>query len=300
MYRIALFGEVLADIFPDQTILGGAPYNVTRHLRAFKEHPVLISRAGNDRLKTQLFDELSRLEIDASGVQLDTTYPTGQVFVHIENDEHHFDIQTNQAYDYINADNAMGVMSAMSPNIFYFGTLAQRSDVSSTTLQSILNNTSNQRFLDVNLRAPWYNKATIEQALTHADIVKVNEDELLVIATLLGNKVKKVRPFSLQLMQKFNLTTLYVTCGSEGAWVISNNGEKSQANGLALDALLVDTVGAGDAFSAVTILGSLHDWSVKITLDRANAFASAVCQIRGAAPKTSDFYLPFINSWGLG
>lgn len=300
MHHIALFGEVLADCFPGQTILGGAPYNVTRHLRAFLEQPVLISRTGNDRLRTQLFDELSQLTIDASGIQLDNTYPTGQVIVHIKSDVHHFDIQPNQAYDYINAHEALRVISSASPSILYFGTLAQRNMVSSTALNNIFNNTPIPRFLDINLRAPWYNKVVIEHALTHADIVKVNEDELSIIATLFKSKALEMQHFALQLIERFNLSMLYVTCGERGAWVLSKAGEKSQVNGLAIGSDLVDTVGAGDAFSAVTILGILHNWSIKATLDKANTFASAICQIRGAAPATTDFYLPYINSWDLG
>lgn len=294
MHHIVLFGEVLADIFPGQAILGGAPYNVTRHLHAFHQLPLLISRTGNDPLNERLFSEFSRLGINQVGIQIDTEYPTGQVTVNIKDETHYFNIRPNQAYDYINAQEAAVIATSTSPSIIYFGTLAQRTDVSSAALNSILNNTSAPRFLDINLRTPWYNKAIIEYSLCNADFVKASEEELRVIAALFTPKSKHLKDVALCLIQKFNLTTLFVTCGENGAWALSRTGEYYQVPGRRLNAALIDTVGAGDAFSAVCILGFLYQWPVEETISKANNFAADICKVRGAAPETTEVYLPFL------
>jgi len=270
MYRIALFGEVLADIFPNETILGGAPYNVTRHLRALQQNPILISRVGHDSLQKRLFQELELLDVDTSGIQFDDEKPTGQVTVNIENNHHHFDIRADQAYDYIDLSTASATVERHQPDIIYFGTLAQRQPISNNTLKTLLANTDCTTFLDINLRSPWYNKATIEHALLAADIVKINDDELANISAL------------------FEL--LYVTAGEAGAWAYTQADEQYQIKGQVLGNTLVDTVGAGDAFSAVCLLGHLSEWSIEKILLVANRLAAGICQVRGAVPDTNDCY----------
>jgi fructokinase len=290
-FTIAIFGEILADIFADSTVLGGAPYNVARHLRALQQHPLLISRVGNDPLKATLFSELAKLDIDQSAIQLDSTYPTGQVIVHMENSEHRFEIEPNQAYDHIHPTNLI-----TQPDIAYFGTLAQRSAKSSLALDAFLNNVKCPRFLDINLRAPWYNKDTIQRALLRAEIVKTNEEELKIICDMFEPVCSNDKDRALFLLKKFALQYLFVTCGEHGAWVLSEKGEE-KAKGQALNSALIDTVGAGDAFSAICMVGFLHGWPMQKILTRASTFASALCTVQGAAPETHDFYLPYIESW---
>lgn len=289
-HHITLFGEVLADVFLDQTILGGAPYNVTRHLQAFQQHPVLISKVGNDSLKEKLFTELSKLKINVSSIQIDEAYPTGQVTVTIENGVHHFDICLDQAYDYIEVNQMVASTKSTRPDIIYFGTLAQRNTVSKAALKTLLTGASCTKFLDINLRAPWYNRETIAFSLLNADIVKVSDEELSVVAKLFTPNISKLEDIAFSLIEQFGLTTLYITCGEDGAWAFSIKGESFQVRSQALGPLLVDTVGAGDAFSAIAILGILYGWSVKKTLYKADGFAKDVCKIRGAAPDKVSFY----------
>ena len=290
-FSIAIFGEVLADIFPNATVLGGAPYNVARHLRAFQQHPLLISRVGNDALKEALFSELIKRDINPSGIQLDPVYPTGQVTVHTESGAHHFEIKPDQAYDHIHPHTLV-----TQPDIAYFGTLAQRSSESSLALDVFLSDAKCPRFLDVNLRSPWYNKDTIQRALLRAEIVKTNEEELKILCDMFEPACSNDKDRALFLLKKFALQHLFVTCGEHGAWVLSDNGEE-KAEGQSLNSALIDTVGAGDAFSAICMVGFLHSWPMQKTLSRAGTFASALCTIQGAAPETHDFYLPYIESW---
>ncbi len=296
-FTIAIFGEVLADIFPDATVLGGAPYNVARHLRAFQQHPVLISRVGNDALKKMLFDELSALDIDQSGIQLDSIYPTGQVTVHIENGGHRFEIEPDQAYDHIHTGMAHLTTLANQPDLAYFGTLAQRGIQSRLALDTFLSGAKCPRFLDINLRAPWYNKHMIRRSLLRTEIVKINEEELVIVCDMFAPALASDKERALFLIKKFDLKHVFVTCGEHGAWVLSSNGEETSVAVPVLTTPIIDTVGAGDAFAAVCMLGLLHDWNMEQMLTRASIFASAICTIRGAAPETHAFYLPYIESW---
>ncbi len=297
MASIVLFGEVLADIFPDKTVMGGAPYNVTRHLRALQQNPTLISRAGHDSLKDTLLQELATLDINTTGIQFDKTKPTGQVTVNMSAGHHQFDILADQAYDYIALSPSTTVLAHQKPDIIYFGTLAQRNPVSSNTLKTLLAQTSCTTFLDLNLRAPWYNKTTIAQSLLAANIVKMNDEELALLSTLFELNFTQHQAIANYLIQAFNITTLYVTCGKAGAWAYTQSGQQLQVAGKALDGSLVDTVGAGDAFSAVCLVGHLHDWPLKKTLDAANSLATDLCKVRGAAPKTNHCYSALIRQY---
>lgn len=296
---IGIFGEVLADIFPDETVLGGAPFNVARHLQAFGLHPVMITRTGHDALRTQLLQEMLRLKMDVSGLQIDATYPTGQVKVNITDDGHSFEILENQAYDHIHAGITHMVTMSLKPEMVYFGTLAQRNMPSRLALDKFLEDGKCPRFLDLNLRAPFYNKHTIKRSLLRSDIVKLNEEELDIIAQCFKIESPDAQAQARQLATAFNIQRIIVTAGAKGAWMLVNK-KLIQTEAIASDAIkLVDTVGAGDAFSAVCIMGNLLGWDDALMLARANAFAGAVCGIRGGAPTDTGFYTAFIEDWGL-
>jgi fructokinase len=297
---IGIFGEVLADIFPDKTVLGGAPFNVARHLQAFGLRPVMITRIGQDILSSELLQEMHRLKMDVSGVQIDAIYPTGQVKVHLTEDGgHRFDILQDQAYDHIQAEIVHIVTMLLKPDLVYFGTLAQRSMPSRLALDAFLADGECPRFLDVNLRAPFYNKDTIRRALMRSDIVKLNEEELLIVAKYFNIDAPSAHEKASQLLAEFNIQQMIVTAGEKGAWMVNKNGIIKSDLETTAKTLLVDTVGAGDAFSAVCVLGHGLNWDHVTTLNRANQFATAICSIRGGAPVDISFYTPFILEWNL-
>ena len=294
---VALFGEVLADVFPDQSILGGAPFNVARHLKAFGLHPVIITRTGNDALRDDLLKEMNRLGLDVSGVQRDSNYPTGQVKVHLEDAGHRFEIMQDQAYDHIHAGKTHMMTLSLKPELAYFGTLAQRGMESRLALDKFLSAVRCPRFLDINLRKPWYNKHTIRRSLLRSDIVKMNEDELDIVAKYFKLNGETLQASALNLFRQFGLQQLLVTSGESGAWQINQKKELIKTEPVQLAQPLVDTVGAGDAFAAVFIIGLLSHWPAFVTLQRANQFAAALCTVRGGAPQQLDFYTPFKQEW---
>jgi fructokinase len=296
---VVLFGEVLADVFPDRSVLGGAPFNVACHLKAFGQHPVLITRLGEDALRDEVMNAMARKELDTLGVQFDKHYPTGQVKVHLEEGGHRFEILPMQAYDCIHPGVARLTLLAAHPSLVYFGTLAQRHGVSRQALKTLLRATQAAKFLDINLRAPWYEKKTVRHALQFADTVKLNDAELGELAGMFGLRGRDAREQARGLMDQFDLEQLLVTCGDAGAWQMDRDGNQSEAGAKGAAIRLVDTVGAGDGFASVFILGTLCGWPIVKTLERANAFAASICEIRGAVPEQMSFYEPFKEAWGV-
>lgn len=296
---VAIFGEVLADVFPDRSVLGGAPFNVARHLRAFGLNPVLISRLGNDGLRDQVLDVMTKSGMEILGIQTDNSHQTGQVNVRMESDGHHFEILPLQAYDFIHPTVARMTMLSVRPAMVYFGTLAQRHETSRSALKSVLRGTQAEKFLDINLRAPWYDQKILRKSLQNADIVKLNDEELVMLAELFALQGKTEDDRILDLLNQFNLRRAIVTCGGQGAWHMDRDGKKLDAPVTKPLAQIVDTVGAGDGFASVCILGALMDWPVTATLERAVEFSGAVCGIRGAVPDYDDFYEPYTRGWRL-
>lgn len=296
---VVLFGEVLADVFPDRTVLGGAPFNVAYHLRHFGQNPVLVSRLGHDALREQVLETMGQAGMVTAGMQCDMNRPTGQVMVHMDETGHRFDILPQQAYDFIHP--AVARMTALSthPVMVYYGTMAQRHEISRRALKSLLRSTDALRFLDVNLRAPWYDGGTLRQSLQNANIVKLNDAELFELAGMFGLPAGDPQDQARELLARFDLDQVIVTCGAAGAWQVDRDGATVQAEPASPAGEMVDTVGAGDGFAAVTLLGRLLNWPAALAMERANAFAAAICGIRGAIPGDAGFYRPYTEGWNL-
>jgi fructokinase len=294
---IAFFGEILADVFPDRSVLGGAPFNAARHFQAFGHKPRMVTRIGNDTLGQELLDAMKDLGMDTTDVQRDAEHPTGQVKVHIESSGHRFEILPDQAYDHIRPDEL--IVTTEPPDMIYFGTLAQRCPQSRYALDIFLANNKSPRFLDINLRQPWYDLNTIERSLVLANQLKINDEELAIVARMLNLKADHPELQAAALLENFDLDVVLVTCGASGAWVLERGHDLLRAPSKATIPL-ADTVGAGDAFASVYMLGRLCGWPMQTTLARANDFAGAVCAIRGAAPEEAEpFYAPFKLEWKL-
>jgi len=296
---ILLFGEILADVFPDRAVLGGAPFNVARHLAAFGQRPLMLSRLGDDALGVRALGSMEDRGMDISGVQIDPKLPTGRVQVHIDNGGHRFEILPRQAYDLIDPASAAVAAKAATPGLIYFGTLSQRHHVSRQALALVLQNSSAPRFLDINLRQPWYDEDTVRLSLQNASIVKLNDEELRTLADMFKAGAGLAQAQGAQLKRMFDIKRLIVTCGEDGAWQLDGNNDLSIASPGKEPSRIVDTVGAGDAFSAACILGMLLCWPETTALKRASDFAAAICEIRGAVPEVQEFYQPFFKEWTL-
>lgn len=294
---LVAFGEALVDQFEDREVPGGAPFNVACHLAAFGAHPVLVTRTGKDAQGERLLHAMSAHGLDLRGVQCDPVRPTGLVEVHETASGHRFEIHSDQAYDHIHARMARLVGLSVRPSIVYFGTLAQRGD-SRRALRALLEATDARTFLDLNLRDPWVDARTLRESLWQARVTKLNEDELARVADLLMLDGGSLRARAAVLLSAFNLERLIVTAGAQGAWTLDAAGRFETVEGHPLEHP-VDTVGAGDGFAAVCLLGMLRGWPPALQLARADTFARAICGIRGAVPDAAAFYAPFLRDWQL-
>jgi fructokinase len=296
--EVAVFGEMLVDEFPERSVLGGAPLNVAVHLRRFGLDPVLYSRVGEDDAGDRLLDLVADAGLDARGIQRDARRPTGTVRVHVGDAGHRFEILDDQAYDHVDADAVAALAPRTHPRLVYFGTLAQRAAESRAALDALLETTDCPRWLDINLREPWYDRDVVVRSLEAATIVKLNDVELDVVSAMLGLTGVDAETRAAALLAAYGLDAAVVTCGERGAWSLRADGTLTRASGGPLDGPLADTVGAGDGFAAVSVLGLLRDWPDAVRLARADAFARAICGVRGAIPPDESFYRPFLEAWG--
>jgi fructokinase len=301
---VVLLGEALADVFPHGAVLGGAPFNVARNLAALGQRPRLITRVGDDPYGAAIARQFEVFGLDRAGLQRDAVLPTGTVAVSFEGGSHRFHIPERQAWDALDPIRTLHLVTQARPAIVYFGTLAQRSEVSRQAIRVALSATAARRFLDLNLREGPANEALTRDSLGLADVVKVNDDELhRVLNWFVGPTDSDIArsPAALSgavgaLMQQFDLRALIVTRGAEGYAAFDADGRV--LSGAGLPASVVDTVGAGDAFASVVLLGELRGWPLAETLARANAFAAAVCTLRGAVTEDPGFYAAWRARWG--
>ncbi len=289
---IAIFGEVLIDQFPEgEQVLGGAPFNVAWHLQAFGMTPTFISRIGKDASGESLKQAISEWGISIANLQIDAIYPTGTVAVSINKGEPNYEILANQAYDFIEPEPSY---LTKSYSIIYHGTLALRNGISEKALKALKLDYTGKVFVDVNLRAPWWQKQAVEQWLCTADWVKLNYAELIEFVPLQNNLQAMMQVF----FEQYNLELLIVTCGSAGATLLNNVGQFISIEPVS-NLPVKDTVGAGDAFSAIVLLGLQQGWQLSVMMARAQAFASAIVSKRGAIVHDLNFYQTFIDEWQI-
>jgi fructokinase len=268
---------------------------VAHHLAAFGCKPVLITRIGQDNAGSRVLQALESAGLPSHGVQLDSTHPTGAVEVKFGSQGHRFDILPDQAYDHIHPRLSRIAALAANPELLYFGTLAQRAH-SHRALRHVLRAVRGRRFFDVNLRDPWIYPDRLQWLLQHADIVKANDAELEAMNGLLGLQSTSTHAQAEALIHRYGLRGILTTQGAKGAFWLDDSGQFVEMESGPVPNI-IDTVGAGDAFSAVFSVGLLREWKIPLTLRRAHHFAAAICEIRGAIPEDAGFYKPFLDEW---
>ena len=296
--RPLIYGEVLFDCFPDgQEVMGGAPFNVAWHLQGFGAAPLFISRVGDDAQGAQVRDAMRSWHMDERGMQQDPDHPTGRVEIGLSGTGHSFSILPDQAYDYIATGDALAAQAALGapPALLYYGSLIARGPVSRATLAALRAADRAPSFVDINLRTPWWAAEQVEALLPEAHWLKLNDEEL---SSLRGptNSVAAAEAQAEQLRTESGIAWVILTRGAAGASVIGDTLHRGQPPKIDH---LVDSIGAGDAFSAVTILGLLHDWPMDVTLERALGFAARICEQRGATAPDHALYTKLRRDWQL-
>jgi fructokinase len=224
-----------------------------------------------------------------AGLQVDDCHATGTVEVEVVDGQPSFDIVADRAYDYIDE---RAIPEIEGEPLLYHGSLICRGHESRRTLQTLIDRCRPRIFVDVNLRSPWWEASLINVLLNSAREVKLNEDEL--VALIPGQH--RVEDQALRFLSRFVIERLHVTRGSRGALSFSSEGECREVRPEG-GVEVVDTVGAGDAFASVLILGQLMGWSLQETLTRAQELAAAIVGLRGATTTDRSFYKRFREAW---
>jgi fructokinase len=313
---IVVFGEALVDVFKSASVVGGAPFNVARHLAGFGLNPLFLSAIGNDTNGDLVQQQISHFQLDPKGVQILVNQRTGIVQVHENELGHQFEIMPNCAYDFIETDAALACINAKnntnlpSLSMLYHGTLGLRGEVSLQAFKAVSGQANKAKntniFLDINWRAGHVNQAVAMQCLQDANIIKLSIEELQMVLpwfnifTACDCKLPSINNTSLpikQLMTHFKTHLLLVTYGDLGSAAFNKDGVcEAAALGLRNKGI-IDTVGAGDAFSSVMILAITQGWAMDLALQCANEFAAGICGIRGATPTDLTFYKQYLAAW---
>ncbi|MBU2477975.1 MAG: carbohydrate kinase [Gammaproteobacteria bacterium] len=294
--RPLIYGEVLFDCFPGgQEVMGGAPFNVAWHLAGLGAMPLLVSRIGQDPRGEAVLAGMRDWGMDVSGIQIDAQAPTGQVQIALTGTDHSFNILPDQAYDRIATESALAAVADSTPALLYCGSLITRNPIAHETLIALQRATAAPTFVDINLRAPWWELARVETLMRSATWLKINDDELHILRGP-ASSVAETEALAAQLRAQFDIAWVILTRGADGAIYI---GEETHRGKPPAVTELIDTIGAGDAFSAVTILGLLQGWPKSLTLTRALAFAARICAQRGATESNHALYTELREAWGL-
>lgn len=285
--KVICFGEVLWDMLPGGKEIGGAPLNVAYHLQKLGVDSVLVSKIGKDEYGDEIRDFLNKKKMPEGGLQTDPSYPTGKVGVTLHpNQEVSYEIFQNTAWDFIELNHELDEMASKTKYIV-FGSLVTRNQLSRDTLLHLLNRIPVKIF-DVNLREPFYSKQIIHELLEKADMVKMNEAELDIIAgwfNAAGNQLSKVKT----LYEQFHLKTVIITAGEKGSYAFSN-GHYIFKEAYKIE--VADTIGAGDSFLAGFLSGYLKEASLEQSLETANKMGALVAQKHGGCP---DYHIEELN-----
>jgi fructokinase len=289
--KLIIFGEVLFDCFPSgEQVLGGAPFNVAWHLQAFGQSPYFISRVGRDAEGEQILQAMREWGMETAGVQLDDQHPTGRVMISLDQGEPSYDIMADVAYDFIDP----AALVSLNCGMLYHGSLGLRNPLACNALDQLKQRGPQQVFLDVNLRPPWWQRESVMRWVSQADWLKLNQHEL----DQLDGDGDNLHNQAMAFKQAHDLTGLIVTLGEQGALVLADDKPALQVAPKASQET-VDSVGAGDAFTAVMLLGLSSRWPLGVTLERAQSFASAIVGQRGATVSSAPFYADFLSRWDV-
>ena len=281
-YTVVGLGELLWDLLPTGKQLGGAPANFAYIASVLGDEGIPASRLGEDNLGAQAALRLTELGLPTSFVQEDSSHPTGTVNVEVDpNGQPGFDISESVAWDFLEWTPEWQTLAAQA-DVVCFGSLAQRSEKSRSTIQRFLRGMRPQavRVFDVNLRPPFYTATVLAESMSMATIVKLNHEELPKIMQLFGMEHRGEESSARTLVAHYSLKLLCVTRGSGGSLIVSADACSEHAG---FRVKVTDTVGAGDAFTAGVVHQYLRGASLAEMSEVANRVGAWVASEAGAS-----------------
>ncbi|MGK9476768.1 carbohydrate kinase family protein [Melioribacter sp. OK-6-Me] len=289
---ITAFGEILYDLYPDKKRLGGAPFNFIYHVWKLSGNGNLISSVGNDDNGREIISFLHSIGFNTEYIYIDEEHVTGTVNVKI--DEHgipRFTISPECSYDFLKLTEKSKKLLETETDLLYFGTLAQRSSVTRSSLEEIYKIDNLKFFCDLNLRHDFFSKPLVEQVLKVSNVIKLNEEELFKVINMFDYRGDEKEVIE-RLSHKYNIDLVSITKGAEGALLYDGKDFNYYKNS---PRKVIDTVGAGDAFSAILCLGYLQGIDTSEINKIANEFAADICEIEGAIPAEDTLYDKYKN-----
>lgn len=281
-------GEILWDVFPEQKILGGAPANFAYHVSQFGYNGYAVSAVGDDLLGKEILSSLAQKDLN---YLIETTdYPTGTVKVTLSSaGVPQYEICENVAWDNIpftaKTENLAKITGTVS-----FGSLAQRNMVSRQTIKKFLNEMPEKslKIFDINLRQHFYTKDLIDESLKMANMLKINDDEVIVVSELYGFDEGDEQGVCKRLLEDYELDIVILTKGTDGSFVFTPKETSYQPTP---KVHVADTVGAGDSFTAAFVASYMHGERIVDAHQLAVEVSAYVCTQHGAMPKLPDAYL---------
>lgn len=286
---ILALGEVLWDVFPDGPRFGGAPANFAcacAELGRQRVNVSLASAVGNDDLGRHARQRLAEHGVGTTHLTT-SDQPTGQVLVTLDADgKASYRFIENPAWDHVTLTPGL-LEAARTTDVVCFGTLGQWATTSRDTIRSAVQSVSSNglRILDINLRTPFWTREVVLESLALANVVKLNDEELPIVGELLGvtgspDEVLRA------IVTRHSPRLIALTRGANGSVLLTANGERSESPGVRIE--VVDTVGAGDAFTAALALGLIHGLPLGEMHRWATDVAAFVCTQPGGTPTMPD------------
>lgn len=276
-------GEVLWDVLPEGKKLGGAPANFACHVSRFGLNGLVISAAGKDKLGDEIINVFNQKRLE---YQLEKTdFPTGTVEVTLDNaGVPQYDIKENVAWDNIPFTEGIRQIASRTQAVC-FGSLAQRSQNSRRSINAFLDSMPDSedslKVFDINLRQNFYSEEIVRESLSKCNILKINDEELLIVKDLLSLRGRSQEELCNELMALGNLRMLILTCGTKGSMVFSQEGISVLGTPTVQ---VADTVGAGDSFTAAFISSLIKGKTVREAHQTAVNVSAYVCTQQGAMP----------------
>lgn len=304
MKKILAIGEVLFDVINGKEHIGGAPFNYIFHLSSFNEHFKLgfkidlATKICNDERGNRVLQFFKNNNISLDLLQANDVYETGVVYASVDAfGNAHYHIVEHCAYDYIDYTTELASYLKSGIQFLYYNTLFLRSGHNRNTLAKCLPDDAifNQKILiDFNFRQNYYSWEIIDDCLLNASYIKLNLDELQLLNRKYLSKWKfdNEKEVVDYLLNEYVLDAVILTRGSQGASIYIDDLDYWETDSPKCGKI-VDTIGAGDAFSSVFTLGQLLGWPPIQTLERATQFATDICTISGAIPQTADWYIKY-------
>ena len=276
-------GEVLWDLLPDGRVLGGAPCNFVFHCHQLGQRAAIVSRVGADQAGHDLRACLRAMGLTDEWIQTDPVHPTGSVSVMLDDGQPRYTIHEQVAWDYLETSQELDAALA-GVHFVCFGTLMQRHAVSRATVQRLVRLANQQAIVlcDVNLRPPFYTPEILEASLQLSRWVKLNQEELVLLRQLFALRGRGESGWLSALRQRFEIELVALTRGAAGCLIQTADDEIS-VSGVKVN--VVDTIGAGDAFTAALVCATLQGRELGLAASLANRYAALVTTQRGGTPK---------------